>query len=130
MAALTDLTVAAALDGLDRGDFTARELTDAHLAAMASARDLNAYITETPEQALTMADASDARRRAGKAGAMEGIPVAIKDLFCTEGVLTTAGSHILDRFRPPYESTVTSRLWAAGAVMLGKANLEDRKSVV
>ena len=125
MSALTDLTVAAALDGLARGDFTSRELTDAHLAAMGDARGLNAFITETPEQARAMADASDARRRKGEAGALEGIPVAIKDLFCTDGVLTTAGSHILDGFKPPYESTVTGNMWRAGAVMLGKTNLDE-----
>jgi aspartyl-tRNA(Asn)/glutamyl-tRNA(Gln) amidotransferase subunit A len=125
MAALTDLTVAAALDGLGRGDFTSRELTEAHLAAMAKARALNAFITETPERAIAMAEASDARRRKGTTGAMDGIPVAIKDLFCTDGVLTTAGSHILDGFEPPYESTVTANLWRAGAVMLGKANMDE-----
>ena len=125
MSNLTDLTVAAALDGLARGDFTSRELTDAHIKAMEGARGLNAFITETPEKASGMADASDARRRKGEAGALEGIPVAIKDLFCTEGVLTTAGSHILDGFKPPYESTVTANMWRAGAVMLGKANMDE-----
>jgi aspartyl-tRNA(Asn)/glutamyl-tRNA(Gln) amidotransferase subunit A len=125
MSSLTDLTVASALDGLARGDFTSRELTDAHLKAMEAARGLNAFITETPEKARIMADASDARRRKGEVGALEGIPVAIKDLFCTEGVLTTAGSHILDGFKPPYESTVTANMWRAGAVMLGKANMDE-----
>ncbi len=125
MTALTDLTVAGALDGLARGDFTSRELTDAHLKAMAAARGLNAFISETQEKAQAMADASDARRRKGGAGALEGIPIAIKDLFCTEGVLTTAGSHILDGFKPPYESTVTANMWRAGAVMLGKANMDE-----
>ncbi|MEX2299178.1 MAG: Asp-tRNA(Asn)/Glu-tRNA(Gln) amidotransferase subunit GatA [Dongiaceae bacterium] len=125
MAELTTLTVAAALRGLEAGDFTSVELTDAHLRAMEAGRALNAYITETPDRAREQAAKSDARRRKGEAGAMEGIPVAIKDLFCTEGMLTTAGSHILDRFAPPYESTVTTNLWRAGAVMLGKSNLDE-----
>ena len=77
-------------------------------------------ITETPERALAMADASDARWRSGDAGLLEGIPLAIKDLFCTQDVLTTAGSHILDGFEPPYESTVTTNLWRAGALMLAR----------
>ncbi|MEX2008626.1 MAG: amidase, partial [Dongiaceae bacterium] len=125
MGGLTDLTMAAALDGMARGEFSARELAEAHVHAVEAARHLNAFITETPERALAMAEASDARRRKGEAGAMDGVPLAIKDLFCTEGVLTTAGSHILDGFVPPYESTVTAKLWRAGAVMLGKANLDE-----
>jgi aspartyl-tRNA(Asn)/glutamyl-tRNA(Gln) amidotransferase subunit A len=125
MTNLVDLTVAQALDGLARKAFSAKELTQAHLDAMEKARALNAFITETREKALAMAEASDQRRRAGEVGAMEGIPIAIKDLFCTESVLTTAGSHILDGFKPPYESTVTANLWKAGAVMLGKANMDE-----
>lgn len=126
MAALTDLTIAEAGAALAKGDFTARELTDAYLAAMETARGLNAYIEETPERARDMADASDTRRAADKAnGPLDGIPLAIKDLFCTEGALSTAGSHILDGFRPPYESTVTQKLWDAGAVMLGKVNMDE-----
>ncbi|MGE3967319.1 MAG: Asp-tRNA(Asn)/Glu-tRNA(Gln) amidotransferase subunit GatA [Dongiaceae bacterium] len=125
MTVLTDLTLAGALDGLASGKFSSRELTDAHIAAMEKHRHLNAFITETPDRARAMADASDKRRREGKAGAMEGLPIGIKDLFCTEGVLTTAGSHILDGFKPTYESTVTTNLWRAGAVMLGKLNLDE-----
>jgi aspartyl-tRNA(Asn)/glutamyl-tRNA(Gln) amidotransferase subunit A len=126
MAALTDLTIAEAGAGLDKRDFTARELTDAYLVAMESARDLNAYIEETPERAQAMAEVSDARRASGNAaGPLDGIPLAIKDLFCTEGALSTAGSHILDGFRPTYESTVTANLWDAGAVMLGKVNMDE-----
>ena len=124
-AALADLTIAGALEGLAAGEFSARELAQAHVAAMEAARPLNALITETADAALAAADASDARRRGGEVGVMEGIPVAIKDLFATENVLTTAGSHILDGFVPPYESTVTANLWRAGAVMLGKANLDE-----
>lgn len=119
------LTIAAALDGLAKKDFTSVELTQACIDAMQAARPLNAMITETPEKALEMAKAADARRAAGKAGLLEGIPLAIKDLFCTEGVLTTAASHILDGFHPAYESTVTANLWQAGAVMLGKLNLDE-----
>ncbi|WP_374305194.1 Asp-tRNA(Asn)/Glu-tRNA(Gln) amidotransferase subunit GatA [Ferrovibrio sp.] len=119
------LTIAGALEGLAKKDFTSVELTQASIEAMQAAKPLNAMITETPEKALEMAKASDARRAAGKAGLLEGIPLAIKDLFCTEGVLTTAASHILDGFKPAYESTATANLWQAGAVMLGKLNLDE-----
>jgi aspartyl-tRNA(Asn)/glutamyl-tRNA(Gln) amidotransferase subunit A len=125
MSALTDLTIAEALDGLSRKAFSAAELADAHVAAVEQARPLNAFITETPDKARAMAKASDTRRAKGTAGLLEGIPLAIKDLFCTEGVLTTAGSHILDSYKPQYESTVTAKLWAAGAVMLGKTNMDE-----
>jgi len=125
MAASTDLTLAAARDALDAREISARELTAAHIAAVEAVRPLNAFITETPEKALAMAEASDARRKAGAAGVLEGIPLAIKDLFCTEGVLTTAGSHILDGFTPAYESTVGANLWRSGAVMLGKTNMDE-----
>ncbi|MGF1627648.1 MAG: Asp-tRNA(Asn)/Glu-tRNA(Gln) amidotransferase subunit GatA [Alphaproteobacteria bacterium] len=125
MTDLTRLTIAEALEGLAARTFSARELTQAHLDAMAAAKGLNAFITETPEQALAMADAADARRATGNALPLDGVPVAVKDLFCTKGVLTTAGSHILDGFTPPYESTVTANLWASGAVMLGKTNLDE-----
>ena len=126
MTKLTDLTIASARDGLTKGDFTAVELAETHISAMETARGLNAFITETPDIALDRAQESDKRRAAGNvAGPMDGICVAIKDLFCTEGVLTTAGSHILDGFTPPYESTVTTKLRDAGAVMLGKTNLDE-----
>jgi len=97
---LTRLTLKEARDGLRRKAFSARELAQAHLAAMERARGLNAFITETPQQALDMAAAADERIGRGEAGLLEGVPVAIKDLFCTKGVLTTAGSHILDGFVP------------------------------
>ncbi|HEY1796907.1 MAG TPA: Asp-tRNA(Asn)/Glu-tRNA(Gln) amidotransferase subunit GatA [Stellaceae bacterium] len=122
---LVALTLAEARDQLAAKKISAQELTAAHVAAVEAVRPLNAFITETPEQALAMAEGSDARRAKGEAGAMEGIPVAIKDLFCTKGVLTTAASHILDGFVPPYEATVTANLWRAGAVMLGKTNLDE-----
>ena len=125
-AALTDLTLAEARDGLQAGSFSSVELTRAHSAAVERARPLNAFITETPDLALGLAEASDARRkRGGAAGAMDGIPIAVKDLFCTEGVSTTAGSHILDGFTPTYDSTVTANLKRAGAVMLGKTNMDE-----
>lgn len=125
MTDLTKLTISAALDGMAAGDFSARELTAAHITAMEASNVLNAFITKTPEIAVEAATASDARRAKGEAGLMDGIPIAMKDLFCTEGVLTTAASHILDGFTPKYESTVSGNLWTQGAVMLGKANLDE-----
>lgn len=125
MTELTQLSLAAARRGLAGKAFSARELAEAHLAAIARRRALNAFITETPERALAMAAAADARLAKGEGGLLEGIPLAVKDLFCTEGVLTTAGSRILDGFAPPYESTVTRKLWQAGAVCLGKTNLDE-----
>jgi aspartyl-tRNA(Asn)/glutamyl-tRNA(Gln) amidotransferase subunit A len=125
MTSLTSLTISAARDGLKKKSFSSRELTEAYLDAMAKARILNAYVVETPEQARAMADASDARLAKGEAGALEGIPLGIKDLFATKGVHTQAASHILDGFKPTYESTVTSNLWRDGAVMLGKLNMDE-----
>jgi aspartyl-tRNA(Asn)/glutamyl-tRNA(Gln) amidotransferase subunit A len=121
----TTMTIAEARDALKAKKLSARELTDAHLKAMAKTRALNAFVTETPERAKADADRADARIAKGEGRALEGIPLGIKDLFCTEGVLTTAGSHILDGFKPPYESTVSSKLWHAGAVMLGKLNMDE-----
>jgi aspartyl-tRNA(Asn)/glutamyl-tRNA(Gln) amidotransferase subunit A len=125
MTSLNDLTIAEARDGLARKDFSAREMAEAHVAAVEAARDLNAYVLETPDRALAMAAESDARIARGEARPLEGIPLGIKDLFCTEGVRTTACSRILDDFRPTYESTVTSQLWRDGAVMLGKLNCDE-----
>ncbi|MFP5513106.1 MAG: Asp-tRNA(Asn)/Glu-tRNA(Gln) amidotransferase subunit GatA [Alphaproteobacteria bacterium] len=125
MTALTHLTMAEALDGLAKKEFTAVELTEAHVRAVEAVRPFNIFITETPDAALSMAKASDGRRAKGEAGPMDGLPIAVKDLFCTKGVSTTAGSHILDGFKPEYESTVTSQLWRDGAVMLGKVNLDE-----
>jgi aspartyl-tRNA(Asn)/glutamyl-tRNA(Gln) amidotransferase subunit A len=122
---LTDLSIAGARDGLKRKEFTARELTQAYVAAVAAARPLNAFLVETPERALAAAKASDERMAKGKALPLDGIPLAIKDLFCTEGVETTAASKILKGFLPVYESTVTAKLWANGAAMLGKTNLDE-----
>ncbi|MDE0796616.1 MAG: Asp-tRNA(Asn)/Glu-tRNA(Gln) amidotransferase subunit GatA [Alphaproteobacteria bacterium] len=126
MTAPTDFTIAEARDALNAGTVSARELTEAHIAAMEAARELNAFITETPDRALVDADESDARRAKGEAlGPLDGIPLAIKDLFCTEGVMTTAASHILEGFVPPYESSVSGNLRTAGSVMLGKTNLDE-----
>jgi aspartyl-tRNA(Asn)/glutamyl-tRNA(Gln) amidotransferase subunit A len=125
MTAATDMTLAEARDRLAAKDISAAELASAHIQAVEAARPLNAFITETPERALEMAQASDARIAKGEAGLLEGIPLAIKDLFCTRDVMTTAGSHILDGFHPTYESTVSANLWDAGAVLLGKTNLDE-----
>ena len=125
MSDLTRITMTEARAGLRAKKFSARELTEAHIAAMAAARSLNAFVTETPDQAMAQAAASDARLARGDGGALEGLPLAIKDLFCTKDVPTTACSRILDGFKPPYESTVTAKLWDAGAVMLGKTNLDE-----
>ncbi len=122
---LTGLTIAAARDALLAKSCSAVELTQAYLSAMEKARVLNAYVHETPEQALEMAKASDARLGKGKAGRLEGIPLGIKDLFATKGVHTQACSHILDGFKPPYNATVTQNLFDDGAVMLGKLNMDE-----
>lgn len=122
---LTELTLAGARDALKAKQISSRELTQAFLQRMAQARVLNAYVLETPEIALKMADASDARLAKGEARPLEGLPLAIKDLFATKGVRTTACSKILSNFVPPYESTVTQNLWDAGAVMLGKTNMDE-----
>ncbi len=122
---LTSLTIAQARIGLAKKDFTASELADAHLAAMERARALNAYVLETPERASAMARAADARIAKGAAGPLEGIPLAVKDLFATESVRTTASSRILGNFSPAYESSVTERLWRDGAVLLGKTNCDE-----
>src|ERR1700721_961037 len=114
----TELPLPEGRAGLAAKKFSARELAAEHNAAVERIRPLNAFITATPDRALAMAAASDARLAKGEAGALEGIPVAVKDLFCTKGVLPPAGPHILDGFTPPYESTVTEKLWAAGAVLL------------
>jgi aspartyl-tRNA(Asn)/glutamyl-tRNA(Gln) amidotransferase subunit A len=125
MTDLTRFTIAQAREHLKKKDFTALELTDAYIAAMDKHRDLNAYITETPDLARERAKESDFRIKNGDAKYLEGIPLGIKDLFCTEGVQTTAGSQILKGFVPQYESTVSQKLRDAGSVMLGKLNLDE-----
>jgi len=126
MSKLNELTIAQATDGLAKGDFSAVDLAEASLAAAEAASGLNAFVTLTPEAARDRAAASDARRaKDGALGPLDGVPVAVKDLFCTEGVPTTAASHILDGFVPAYESTVGRNLIDAGAVMIGKTNLDE-----
>ena len=93
--------------------------------AVEASRPLNAFITETPDQALAMAARADAQRAKGEAGPLDGMPIAVKDLFCTDGCPDHRRLHILDGFKPPYESTVTANLWRDGAVMLGKVNLDE-----
>src|SRR6201995_5442094 len=125
MTDLTSLTLAEARKGLADKTFSSLELTDAHLEAIEAARVLNAFVMETPDQARAMAREADARIAKGEGGPLGGIPLAIKDLFATEGVRTTAGSKILGNFVPPYESTVTSQLWRDGAVMLRRLNKDE-----
>ena len=125
MSDLTDLTVAGIRDGFRKGDFSAREVADAFNGAVASGRTLNAFIVETPEHAIAAAEAADRGRASGEFGPLSGVPLGIKDLFCTEGYQTTAASHILEGFTPTYESTVSARLFAAGAGMLGKLNMDQ-----
>ena len=125
MSDLNSLTISDARDALKKGDTTAVELTEACLSAIEGAGALNAFVHKTPEMAREMAQAADARIKAGEATAMTGIPVGIKDVFCVKGVPSQAASRILEGFRPEYESTVTQNLWNAGAVMLGKLNQDE-----
>ncbi|MEL6259076.1 MAG: amidase, partial [Pseudomonadota bacterium] len=126
MSDLTQLTLAKALEGLSAKTFSSVELTQAFVDAIEAANpSLNAFVLQTPEKALDMAKASDARRAKGEAGKLDGAPLGIKDLFCTKGVRSTACSHILGEFTPTYESTVTQNLWDEGAVMLGKLNMDE-----
>jgi aspartyl-tRNA(Asn)/glutamyl-tRNA(Gln) amidotransferase subunit A len=126
MTDLTKLTIAEAREGLKNKDYTSTELTEAFLGNIEQANGaLNAYVAVTADKARQMAKASDDKLAKGEGGALEGIPLGIKDLFGTEGVHTQACSHILDGFKPAYESTVTANLWADGAVMLGKLNMDE-----
>jgi aspartyl-tRNA(Asn)/glutamyl-tRNA(Gln) amidotransferase subunit A len=125
MTDLTSLTLAQARDALQNKDFTATELAEAHLSAIERARALNAFVLETPDQARDMARAADARLAKGEGGPLEGLPLGIKDLFCTAGVRTTACSRMLENFVPTYESHVTANLWRDGAVLLGKLNNDE-----
>jgi aspartyl-tRNA(Asn)/glutamyl-tRNA(Gln) amidotransferase subunit A len=125
MTDLTALNLAQARDALREKQFSAIELADAHLAAIDAAGALNAYILKTPDRARAMARASDEKIARGDGGALEGLPLGIKDLFCTTDARTTACSHILENFVPTYESTVTANLWRDGAVMLGKLNCDE-----
>ncbi|MCB2050653.1 MAG: Asp-tRNA(Asn)/Glu-tRNA(Gln) amidotransferase subunit GatA, partial [Novosphingobium sp.] len=126
MTNLTDLGVKAIRDGVSAGDFSAREVAEAFNANVAAASELNAFIVATPDAALAAADNVDAARAANQPlGKMAGVPIGMKDLFATRGVQTSAASHILEGFKPQYESTVSAKLWEAGAGMLGKLNLDQ-----
>ncbi|GFE48502.1 glutamyl-tRNA(Gln) amidotransferase subunit A [Roseobacter cerasinus] len=125
MSKLNELTLSAARDALRAGETTSKELTEACLGAIEGAGALNAFVHHTPEIALERAAAADARLANGDAPAMCGLPIGIKDLFCTKGVASQAGSRILEGFLPEYESTVSQNLADAGAVMLGKLNMDE-----
>jgi aspartyl-tRNA(Asn)/glutamyl-tRNA(Gln) amidotransferase subunit A len=122
---LTSLSLAEARDRLKSRAISSLEITRAHLEAMERAKALNAFVATTADRALQMAEASDARLAKGEGGLLEGLPIGVKDLYATKGVHTQACSHILDGFKPPYESTVTANLWRDGAVMLGKLNMDE-----
>ncbi|MDX1974310.1 MAG: Asp-tRNA(Asn)/Glu-tRNA(Gln) amidotransferase subunit GatA [Rickettsiales bacterium] len=126
MTTLNSLTLAQMRDGLKAKQFSAVELAEAHLSAIEKTNGhYNSFITITRDKAIEMAKAADGRLAKGEVGLIEGVPVGVKDLFCTKDVLTTAASHILDGFKPPYESTVTTKCWQQGGVMLGKLNLDE-----
>ena len=125
MSGLTDLGVARIRDGIAAGDFSAREVAEAYIANVEAGRALNAFVIETSDHALAAADAADKARAAGDLKPLSGVPLGIKDLFCTEGVQTTAGSRILEGYKPVYESKVSANLFAAGAGMLGKLNMDE-----
>lgn len=126
MSDVTNLGIAGIRDGFRAGDFSAREVAEAFNAKVAAAKALNVFLVETPDHALTAADAADKARAAGEAAKpLAGVPIGMKDLFCTKGVATTAASHILEGFVPPYESTISQKLWDAGAGMLGKLNMDQ-----
>jgi len=130
MPEITTLGVKAIRDGVAAGRFTAREAAEAFNANVAAASGLNAFIVATPEKTLEAADKVDADRASGKPlGKLAGVPIGMKDLFATRGVQTTAASHILEGFVPEYESTVSQKLWDAGAGMLGKLNLDQLPNV-
>ncbi|MBE04840.1 MAG: Asp-tRNA(Asn)/Glu-tRNA(Gln) amidotransferase GatCAB subunit A [Gammaproteobacteria bacterium] len=122
---LTDLTIARALSGLKSKEFSATELTKAYISSAEASRELNIYVEETFDVALQRATLSDKKLKSGDAGSLEGIPVAVKDLFCTRGIHSAACSKVLNGFKPPYESAVTEKLWDSGAILLGKANMDE-----
>lgn len=125
MKEITKLTIHETLDSLKNKNFSAVELTEAYLQNMEAGKRYNAYITECADKALEQAKKADERYAAATNRTLEGIPLGIKDLFCTKGIRTTACSHILDNFIPPYESTVTANLLNDGAVFLGKLNMDE-----
>src|ERR1700683_964496 len=125
MTDLTSLTLAQARDALHKREFSAIELADACISALEKARALNAFVLEAPDRAHTMAQDADARLAKGEGGPLGGLPLGVKDLFCTAGLRTTACSKILENFVPTYESTVTANLWRDGAILLGKLNNDE-----
>src|ERR1700677_2761369 len=125
MSGLTALTLAEARDLLRKREISAVDLTKAHVRAVEQARALNAFVLETPDRAIRMAEQADAAIAKGEGGPLAGVPLGVKDLFATKDVRTTACSHILDNFVPTYESTISANLWRAGAVMLGKLNNDE-----
>ncbi|MDB2414442.1 Asp-tRNA(Asn)/Glu-tRNA(Gln) amidotransferase subunit GatA [Rickettsiales bacterium] len=125
MSETRSLTIRQILDGLAAKKFSSVELTQDYLKEIQAQKDLNAFVTVTSDLALDMAAKSDKKRAGGDIGLLEGVPLAIKDIFCNKGVLTTACSNILSGFTPTYESTVTANLFAQGAVMLGKTNMDE-----
>jgi aspartyl-tRNA(Asn)/glutamyl-tRNA(Gln) amidotransferase subunit A len=126
MTDVTDLGIAALRDGIRAGTFSAREVADAFIVKVSRAKALNAFIVETPDHAIAAAKEADAARAAGETlKPLAGVPIGMKDLFATKGVQTTAASHILEGFKPVYESTVSQKLWDAGAGMLGKLNMDQ-----
>ena len=125
MSKLNQLSLHEAKEGMIKKKFSSREITQDHIKAIKNCKNLNAFITEIPDLALQAADESDKRRTRGEAGIMEGLPIAVKDLFCTKGILTTAASRMLENFTPTYESTVTQNLLKSGAIFLGKTNLDE-----
>jgi aspartyl-tRNA(Asn)/glutamyl-tRNA(Gln) amidotransferase subunit A len=125
VAVLTELTVAGIRDGVRGGSFSAREVAEAFIANVEKGRALNAYVVETPDHALAAAEAADKARASGTLKPLSGVPLGIKDLFATKGIQTTAGSRMLGGFEPVYESTVSARLFEAGAGMLGKLNMDE-----
>lgn len=125
MSELLNITIEDALSGLKAKKFSSTELTKAHIAQMEKTRDLNAYIVETPEIALRQAEAADKKIASGNMGLLEGIPIGVKDLYCTKGVHSQSCSKILQDFKPEYESTVTANMFAQGAVMIGKTNMDE-----
>lgn len=125
MTRLTDLGVTDLRDGIAKGDFSAKEVAESFLTATNEAEKLNAFITLTPDHALKQAEKADKDRASGQLKPLSGVPLGIKDLFCTNGYRTTAASKIIDNFVPPYESTITEKLFSAGAGMVGKLNLDQ-----
>ena len=120
-----NLSISSAIEGLANKNFTSLELTEFFIKKIEKNKDLNCFITSTFDKAIEMAKISDQKIKENETRPLEGIPIGMKDLFCTNGVRTTAGSKILENFVPFYESTVSNNLWNSGAIMLGKTNMDE-----